>query len=93
MIVNPFTALLLNIIDLVYMAIFIWFILSLLIQFDVVNRYNPVVNRVYTVLERLIEPLLRPLHRIIPMVAGIDLSPIALILLLRFISNALLYYL
>jgi YggT family protein len=74
------------------MAIFAWFILSLLIQFDVVNRYNPLVSRIYAVLERLIEPMLRPLRRVIPIVAGIDLSPIALILLLQFLSNSIAYY-
>lgn len=90
--IHPVTYLLLSVIHLVLMAIFAWFILSLLIQFDVVNRYNPLVSRIYAVLERLIEPMLRPLRRVIPIVAGIDLSPIALILLLQFLSNSIAYY-
>ncbi|MES2482947.1 MAG: YggT family protein [Pseudomonadota bacterium] len=35
------------------------------------------------VIERLCAPLLRPLRRVIPLVGGIDLSPLALLLLLQ----------
>jgi len=35
------------------------------------------------VVERLCAPLLRPLRRVIPLVGGIDLSPLALLLLLQ----------
>jgi YggT family protein len=31
----------------------------------------------------LIEPLLHPLRRVVPMVGGIDLSPLALLLLIK----------
>lgn len=35
------------------------------------------------VIARLVEPLLRPIRRILPLVGGIDLSPLALLLLLQ----------
>ena len=92
MVVNPFVALISTILTLVWWAIFIWFVLSLLLQFNIVNRWNPLVNRVYTVLEGMIEPMLRPIRRYIPTLGGIDWSPMILIILLEFIKNALLYY-
>ena len=65
----------------------------LLIHFDIVNRASPIVNRVYTALSRLMEPLLRPIRRFLvkhlPDIGGIDLSPLILLLLLNFIDSAL----
>jgi YggT family protein len=90
--VNPFIALFATVISLIWWAIFIWFVLNLLIQFDVVNRWNPFVNRVYTTLEGLIEPMLRPIRRYVPILGGVDWSPMVLIIGLEFLKNALLYY-
>ncbi len=92
MIVNPFVALFSTILSLVWWAIFLWFALSLMIQFNIVNRWNPLVNRVYTILESVVEPMLRPIRRYVPVVGGIDWSPMILILLLEFIQNAVFYY-
>ena len=41
------------------------------------------------VIERLCAPLLRPLRRVIPLVGGIDLSPLALLVLLQIASYVL----
>jgi YggT family protein len=41
------------------------------------------------VLDRLVSPLLRPLRRIIPMMGGMDLSPLALLVLLQIASIVL----
>ncbi len=40
-------------------------------------------SAMYEVIDRLVSPLLRPLRRVIPLVGGIDLSPLALIVLLQ----------
>jgi YggT family protein len=90
--VNPFVALISTVLSLVWWAVFIWFALSLLIQFNVVNRYNPVVNRVYDVLERLVNPMLTPIRRYVPTLGGIDFSPMVLILGIEFLRNAIIYY-
>lgn len=92
MAVNPFVWLILTIVNLVWWAIFIWFVMQLLIQFNVMNRYNPWVSKIYTVLDGLIDPLLRPIRKIVPTFNGIDFSPLILILGLQFLSNAVLYY-
>jgi YggT family protein len=41
------------------------------------------------VIERLCEPLLRPFRRVIPLVGGLDLSPLALLVLLQVASMVL----
>jgi YggT family protein len=90
---NPFIDLMSNIIFLINLALIIWVVLGLLIHFDIVNRYNPLVTRVYGTLGRLLEPMLGRIRRFtakfLPDLGGIDLSPIVLILLLHFIDNAL----
>jgi YggT family protein len=82
----------------VVIQIYIWIliasaVLSWLLAFGIVNRYNPVVNRVGQFCNALTEPVLRPIRRVIPLIAGVDLSPLILILVLMFLRNLLFEYL
>ncbi len=89
---NPIAWLVYTIIELVSLILLIWVVLSLLIQFNIVNRYQPFVSKVYAILSRLCEPMLRPIRKYMPDLGGIDVSPIALILLLQFIQYSIVYY-
>ena len=64
-------------------------ILSWLIAFNVINTYNSFVRGVQRTLEAILEPLLRPIRRIVPDMGGIDLSPMVLFLLIVLIQNYL----
>lgn len=90
---NPFINLINNVIFLINLSLIVWIVLGLLLHFDIVNRTNPLVQRVYSALTKLCEPLLRPIRRVMgkfmPDIGGVDLSPIMLILLLNFLNNAL----
>jgi YggT family protein len=90
---NPFIHLISNIISLVNLALVVWIILGLLLHFDIVNRQNPAIARIYATLTRILDPLLRPirtrLNRWLPDMGGVDLSPVLLLLLLHFIDNAM----
>ncbi len=90
---NPFIDLISNIIFLINLALMVWVVLGLLIHFDIVNRYNPLIQRLNTTLTRLLEPLLRPIRRVtgkfLPDLGGVDLSPVILILLLQFVKSAM----
>ena len=88
----PFIRLLSNVIDLYNLAILVWFVLGLLVSFNILNRTHPLVYRVNEFLTRLIEPALRPIRKYLPPIGGIDISPIVLILFLNFLQNALFYY-
>lgn len=62
-------------------------ILSWLVAFNVVNVRNPIVARIGEFLERVTEPVLAPIRRVLPNLGGIDISPIILILGLFFLRN------
>jgi YggT family protein len=77
---------------LLVIRIYIWVliaqaILSWLLAFGVVNRYNRGVAVIGDFLYRITEPALRPIRSFLPSFGGIDISPIILILLLYFISD------
>ena len=66
-------------------------VLSWLLAFGIVNRHNAVVSGVGRFCYALTGPVLRPIRRIIPLVGGVDLSPLVLILLLWFIRDEIVY--
>ena len=63
-------------------VIFAEVIFSWLIAFNIVNLKNPMMAQFYNVVRTLSRPLLEPFRKIIPAVGGLDLSPIAALLLL-----------
>ena len=75
-----------TIIGLVIFLVIAQAILSWLIAFNVLNVRNRFVRQVAGGLERLTDPLLRPLRRFIPNLGGIDITPVILILALQFLQ-------
>ena len=69
----------------------IWAVLSWLVAFNVVNTGNRFVYLVGDFLNRITEPALGPIRRLMPNLGGIDISPMILILLLIFLRNLLLF--
>jgi YggT family protein len=74
--------------------IYVWLliaqaILSWLLAFGVINRYNRGVSIIGDFLYRVTEPALRPIRALLPNFGGIDISPIVLILILYFIQKLL----
>ncbi|MEN2976876.1 YggT family protein [Tistrella bauzanensis] len=61
-------------------------ILSWLVAFNVVNTRNQVVFMIGSVIERMTEPVLRPIRNFLPNLGGLDLSPLVLLLLLNFLK-------
>jgi YggT family protein len=61
-------------------------ILSWLLAFGVINRYNRSVSVIGDFLYRVTEPGLRPIRSMLPNFGGIDISPVILILLLYFLD-------
>lgn len=86
---GPFLWLFGAIVQLIVIVLIVNAVLSWLIAFEVVSRRNPFVNQLWSTTQKLTDPLLRPIRRIIPSVAGLDLSPIVLILGLLFIEQML----
>jgi YggT family protein len=65
-------------------------ILSWLVAFNVVNTSNRFVYAVGDFLYRVTEPALRPIRRFVPLLGGVDISPVVLILLLVFLRDFIL---
>ncbi len=89
---NPFVDLLANIITLFSYCLIAWVIIELLINFKVVNAFQPVVQKLRYALNRLCEPALRRIRKFLPDLGGIDIAPIILLLLLNFAQSALYRY-
>jgi YggT family protein len=91
MVENPFVWLIRTVITLYIWLLIAQAILSWLLAFGVVNRYNRAVAVIGDFLYRVTEPALRPIRRFLPSFGGIDVSPVVLILLLMFLQRFVLY--
>ena len=89
---NPFVELLSMIIQLYGMVLWAYLILSWLISFEIVNRHQPIVQKINFALFRLVDPPLKHIRRYMPNLGAIDISPIVLILALHFLERMLIYY-
>ena len=68
-------------------AIFSW-----LYAFNVVNPRNQFVGMIGRMLYQLTEPLLRPIRRFVPILGGLDISPVILLLLIFLVERIIAYY-
>jgi len=88
-IAGPLLELIYRLIDIYVWVLIIGVIMSWLIAFNIINLSNQFVRTVYEVINRLTEPLLRPIRRILPDLGGVDISPVILILLLYFAQSVI----
>jgi YggT family protein len=90
--INPFINLLTAILELYSWTVLIWIIMTWLVHFKIINAYQPFVFRVMILLSRLVDPVLHKIRRVVPSIAGIDISPIILFLLINFTQDILHTY-
>jgi YggT family protein len=60
--------------------IFAHFIMSWLLAFNVLNPRQQFVQQVWGGLSRLLEPVYRPVRRILPRMGGLDLAPLVVLI-------------
>lgn len=89
---HPLVFLLHQALSILAFLLLVWIIVSWLVSFRVLNTSNRFVYAVYDTLNRLFEPMLRPIRRILPDMGTIDLSPIVLFLGIQFAQYCLNYY-
>ena len=82
---QPIYWLLTTILEIYTVVILVWVVLSWLVGFNVINRYNQFVQALIRATSVLVEPALAPIRRILPPLGGMDFSPIVLLLLVRFL--------
>lgn len=62
------------------MLIIVQFVIGLLFAFNVVNTSNEFLMAFYNSINRLLEPVLRPIRNLLPQTGAIDFSPLVLII-------------
>ena len=75
--------------NVIIMLVIVQFIISLLFAFNVVNSRNDLLIQIFRSINALLDPLLRPIRRLMPDTGAIDFSPLVLIVLI----NILIYVL
>ncbi|MBY0349621.1 YggT family protein [Tabrizicola sp.] len=78
---------LLLILNIVYFFVIAHFIMSWLVNFQVLNLRQPIVAQVWDGLNRLLEPLYSRIRRLIPIVGGLDLSPLIVLIVIFFLQR------
>lgn len=94
---TSFLLMLLNIVSLLLMlftfVIIIQAIMSWLIAFNVISTYNDFVRALWTALNRITEPVYRPIRRMLPDFGALDVTPIVVLLILYILRSYLLPWL
>ncbi len=80
------------VLNLVVWIIIIQAVLSWLIAFNVISIQNPTVRSIWGGLERLTEPVYRPIRNILPSMQGFDLTPLVVLLIIFFIQQLIVRY-
>ncbi len=74
--------------NVLWWVIIVQAILSWLVAFNVINTHNDFIRQLLTALDRMTEPLYRPIRRILPDFGGLDFSPVVVLILLSILHRA-----
>lgn len=80
MFLNTLIAMISYLVNIIVIVVIVQFVLGLLIAFNVVNTHNQAVAAIWKALNAILEPMLRPIRRILPDTGAIDFSPMVLII-------------
>ena len=69
--------------------IVIQMVLSWLVAFNVINTYNDFVRGLMRGLDRMTEPLYRPIRKVLPDFGGLDFSPMVILIVLIILDRVL----
>ena len=81
---------------LIYVLKILWWIviahviMSWLINFNVLNRHQPLVGSIWDGLNRVLEPIYGPIRRVLPDMGGLDLSPLVVIVAIYALQTIIL---
>jgi YggT family protein len=76
--------------NVIWWIIIIQAILSWLIAFNVINTHNEGFRQVWMALQRMTEPLYRPIRRILPDFGALDLSPLVVLLIIYILQTIII---
>ena len=67
-------------------------ILSWLVAFNVINTYNDFVRQILFALDKITEPIYRPIRKILPDFGALDLSPLVALLIISIFTRVVIPY-
>lgn len=76
--------------DVAFFILLIHVIMSWLINFNVLNLRQPLVYQIWDGLNRLLEPIYRPIRNLLPQTGGLDLAPLVLFIGIIILRDILL---
>jgi len=79
----------LYLLTIVWWIIIIQAVMSWLIAFNVINTHNGFVRQVWTMLDRVTDPIYRPIRRVMPDFGALDLSPIVVLICIQILDIVL----
>ena len=71
------------------MIILVQAVMSWLLAFNVISLHNDVVRGIWSTLERITDPLYRPIRKVMPDFGALDLSPMVVIVILIILQRTL----
>jgi len=80
---------LLILLNVLWWIIVIQAVMGWLIAFNVINTYNDFVANIWMALDRMTQPIYRPIRKILPDLGALDLSPIVVLILIFIVQRVL----
>lgn len=77
------------ILDVIWFLMIAHIIMSWLINFQVLNLRQPLIAQLWDGLNRILEPIYRPIRRLLPNTGGLDLAPLVVFIGIIILRQAL----
>ncbi|HSI19558.1 MAG TPA: YggT family protein [Sphingomonas sp.] len=81
------------VLNILWWVVLIHAVLTTLISFNVINTWNETVRVIYQTLQRIVDPIERPIRRILPDFGPLDLSPFVALVLIMITTTIIVPYL
>ena len=75
--------------NILWFIVIVQFVMSWLVAFNVLNIHSPGVRAFVNAINRITEPMYRPIRRMLPDFGGIDFSPLVILILIQVIKKLL----
>jgi YggT family protein len=84
---DPVSQLILLLLKIYWWIVIAAVVMSWLIAFNVINLHNNIVRALVRLLDALTEPVFRQIRRVIPVISGLDISPLIVLLGVWFLEE------
>ncbi|ADE87178.1 YggT family protein [Rhodobacter capsulatus] len=75
--------------QILWLVILAQVIMSWLVNFNVLNLRQPMVYKIWDLLNRILEPIYAPIRKVLPSFQGVDFTPMVVIIAMIFLQRLL----